>query len=152
MGGACCFPFLSRDFQLAFTHITHYIMHLTHTHTMYSTHIHTHTHTQHTLVHTHVHWPRPTQTVHTHMHPHTPKKKIPDLFYGGENHPPEQPQALTCPLCGGLGFSEQQLKEHVAKQHKEDRINEVVSVHCEIVFIHVHVVNAGVTQAIPMLV
>ena len=152
MGGACCFPFLSRDFQLAFTHITHYIMHLTHTHTMYSTHIHTHTHTHniHLCIHTFIgHGPH---KPYTHTCTHTLQKKIPDLFYGGENHPPEQPQALTCPLCGGLGFSEQQLKEHVAKQHKEDRINEVVSVHCEIVFIHVHVVNAGVTQAIPMLV
>lgn len=65
-------------------------------------------------------------------HTHTPEKSgiNTDLFYGGENHPPEQPQALTCPLCGGLGFSEQQLKEHVAKQHKEDRINEVICPLC----------------------
>lgn len=53
-----------------------------------------------------------------------------DLFYDGENHPSEQPQSLTCPLCGVLGFSEQQLKEHVSKQHKDDSINEVICPIC----------------------
>ena len=40
-----------------------------------------------------------------------------DLFYGGESHNVEQPQSLTCPLCGQLGFSEAQLREHVTKNH-----------------------------------
>ena len=29
----------------------------------------------------------------------------------------EQPLSFTCPLCGQLGFSEIQLREHVTKQH-----------------------------------
>lgn len=40
-----------------------------------------------------------------------------DLFYGGESVPPEQPQSLTCPLCGNLGFTESSLLEHVTSEH-----------------------------------
>lgn len=40
-----------------------------------------------------------------------------DLFYGGESVPSEQPQSLTCPLCGSLGFTESSLLEHVTNVH-----------------------------------
>lgn len=40
-----------------------------------------------------------------------------DLFYGGESVPSEQPQSLTCPLCGSLGFTESSLLEHVTNEH-----------------------------------
>jgi hypothetical protein len=39
-----------------------------------------------------------------------------ELFYGGEatseiNH------ALTCPVCGRLGFTESELQSHVSAEH-----------------------------------
>lgn len=42
-----------------------------------------------------------------------------DLFYGGESHSLEQPQSYTCSLCGQIGLSEAQLKDHVTKQHND---------------------------------
>ena len=54
-----------------------------------------------------------------------------DLFYNGENHSLEQPQSLTCPLCGQLGFSESQLREHVTKQHSDSTtLQEVICPVC----------------------
>lgn len=38
----------------------------------------------------------------------------------------ETPPALTCPLCGRLGFTEASLLEHVNSQHVDSSI-EVVS-------------------------
>ena len=56
---------------------------------------------------------------------------IQDLFYNGENHSLEQPQSLTCPLCGQLGFSESQLREHVTKQHSDSTtLQEVICPVC----------------------
>lgn len=43
-----------------------------------------------------------------------------ELFYGGETVSPEQPQSLTCPLCGNLGFTESGLLEHVTNEHAEN--------------------------------
>jgi len=40
-----------------------------------------------------------------------------DLFYAGESVSSEQPQSLTCPLCGSLGFTELTLSEHVTNEH-----------------------------------
>lgn len=40
-----------------------------------------------------------------------------ELFYAGENISSEQPQSLTCPLCGSLGFTELSLLEHVTNEH-----------------------------------
>lgn len=40
-----------------------------------------------------------------------------DLFYSGESVSSEQPQSLTCPLCGTLGFTETTLLEHVTSEH-----------------------------------
>lgn len=40
-----------------------------------------------------------------------------DLFYSGESVTSEQPQSLTCPLCGNLGFNEASLLEHVTNEH-----------------------------------
>lgn len=40
-----------------------------------------------------------------------------DLFYAGESVSSEQPQSLTCPLCGNLGFTESTLLEHVNSEH-----------------------------------
>ena len=40
-----------------------------------------------------------------------------DLFYGGEAVQFDQPQSFTCPYCGKLGFTENQLHEHVSGEH-----------------------------------
>lgn len=40
-----------------------------------------------------------------------------ELFYSGESVSAEQPQSLTCPLCGSLGFTETSLLEHVTSEH-----------------------------------
>lgn len=40
-----------------------------------------------------------------------------DLFYSGESISSEQPQSLTCPLCGTLGFTDTTLLEHVTSDH-----------------------------------
>lgn len=40
-----------------------------------------------------------------------------ELFYSGESISSEQPQSLTCPLCGSLGFTESSLLEHVTNEH-----------------------------------
>lgn len=54
-----------------------------------------------------------------------------DLFYNGEGHSLEQPQSFTCPLCGQLGFSESQLREHVTKQHSDSTtLQEVICPVC----------------------
>lgn len=40
-----------------------------------------------------------------------------ELFYGGESVSSEQPQSITCPLCGTFGFTEATLLEHVTSEH-----------------------------------
>lgn len=42
-----------------------------------------------------------------------------DLYYGGEPVAVEQPQSLTCPYCGKMGFTETALQEHVTTDHSE---------------------------------
>ena len=50
-----------------------------------------------------------------------------DLFYGGEGHSIEQPQSYTCPLCGEIGLSDTDLRDHVARQHtNSSNVQEVV--------------------------
>jgi len=48
-----------------------------------------------------------------------------ELFYGGEA-PTETNHALTCPICGRLGFTESELQTHVAAEHQNSN-TEVVS-------------------------
>lgn len=56
-----------------------------------------------------------------------------DLFYAGESVTPEQPQSLTCPLCGTLGFNESTLLEHVTTEHvNSDREESSAGVVCPI--------------------
>lgn len=45
-----------------------------------------------------------------------------ELYYGGETQVLETPQSFTCPLCGQIGFSETQLKDHVTKKHAESTV------------------------------
>ncbi|XP_065071908.1 E3 ubiquitin-protein ligase KCMF1-like [Rhopilema esculentum] len=40
-----------------------------------------------------------------------------DLFYSGEAVQFDQPQSFTCPYCGKLGLTENQLHEHVTGEH-----------------------------------
>lgn len=40
-----------------------------------------------------------------------------DLYYSGEAINSEQPQSLTCPFCGGLGYTEATLLDHVTADH-----------------------------------
>ena len=42
-----------------------------------------------------------------------------DVFFGGENHSIDQPQSFTCPLCGELGFSDSELRDHVTRLHTD---------------------------------
>lgn len=43
-----------------------------------------------------------------------------ELFYSGENAAGiVQPQALTCPFCGRLGFTESSLVDHVTSSHSD---------------------------------
>lgn len=53
-----------------------------------------------------------------------------DLFFGGESQGVEQISSFTCPLCGQLGFSEPQLREHVTKQHADGTLQEVICPVC----------------------
>ena len=50
-----------------------------------------------------------------------------ELFYGGESHSVEQPQSYTCPLCGEVGLSENDLRDHVTRAHTDSaNMQEVV--------------------------
>lgn len=49
-----------------------------------------------------------------------------DIFHGGEALTADQPQSLTCPFCGKMGFTEATLQEHVTANHL-DTTFEVVS-------------------------
>lgn len=42
-----------------------------------------------------------------------------DLYYGGEGVGTEQPQSLTCPYCGRLGFTELTLMGHTTADHPD---------------------------------
>lgn len=48
-----------------------------------------------------------------------------DVYYGGEALSVEQPQSLTCPFCGKMGYTETSLQDHVTADHP-DTANEVV--------------------------
>lgn len=48
-----------------------------------------------------------------------------DLFFNGENVGLDLPQAFTCPLCGGLGFTETTLQEHVSQEHSDPSVEVV---------------------------
>ena len=52
-----------------------------------------------------------------------------ELFYNGESHSVEQPHSYTCPLCGEVGLSENDLRDHVTRTHTDSSSNvqEVVS-------------------------
>lgn len=50
-----------------------------------------------------------------------------ELFYGGEAITIDQPQSLTCPICGKMGLTEMALQEHVTTEHS-DNSAEVVSI------------------------
>ena len=54
-----------------------------------------------------------------------------ELYYGGEGVSVEQPQSLTCPYCGKMGFTETALQEHVSADHS-DATTQVVSFQREI--------------------
>lgn len=42
-----------------------------------------------------------------------------ELYYGGENISPDQPQSFTCPYCGKMGWTEATLLEHVTAEHQD---------------------------------
>lgn len=48
-----------------------------------------------------------------------------ELYYGGENISPDQPQSFTCPYCGRVGFTEVTLLEHVTAEHTDTGIEVV---------------------------
>ena len=60
--------------------------------------------------------------------PYEPSAACAELYYGGEGVGSEQPQSLTCPYCGRLGFTELTLMEHTTTEHN-DTTTEVVSHH-----------------------
>ena len=54
-----------------------------------------------------------------------------ELFYGGESHSVEQPQSYTCPLCGEVGLSENDLRDHVTRAHTDSaNMQEVICPVC----------------------
>ncbi|XP_019864411.1 PREDICTED: E3 ubiquitin-protein ligase KCMF1-like isoform X2 [Amphimedon queenslandica] len=54
-----------------------------------------------------------------------------DIFYGGESHSVEQPQSFTCPLCGEVGFSDSEFRDHVTRQHADSsNVQEVICPVC----------------------
>lgn len=44
---------------------------------------------------------------------------IPDVYYGGEALSADQPQSLTCPFCGKMGYTETSLQDHVTADHPD---------------------------------
>ncbi|KAK8397073.1 hypothetical protein O3P69_005203 [Scylla paramamosain] len=42
-----------------------------------------------------------------------------DVYYGGEALSVEQPQSLTCPFCGKMGYTETSLQDHVTADHPD---------------------------------
>ncbi|XP_045593734.2 E3 ubiquitin-protein ligase KCMF1 isoform X9 [Procambarus clarkii] len=52
-----------------------------------------------------------------------------DVYYGGEALSVEQPQSLTCPFCGKMGYTETSLQDHVTADHP-DSAYEVVCPIC----------------------
>lgn len=53
-----------------------------------------------------------------------------ELFFGGDSQGSEQVYSFTCPMCGQLGFSEPELREHVTKQHSDGVPQEVICPVC----------------------
>ncbi len=52
------------------------------------------------------------------------------MFFGGDSQGTEHGQSFTCPLCGQLGYSEPELREHVTKQHADGVPQEVICPVC----------------------
>ncbi|XP_066960901.1 E3 ubiquitin-protein ligase KCMF1 isoform X2 [Macrobrachium rosenbergii] len=52
-----------------------------------------------------------------------------DVYYGGEALSVDQPQSLTCPFCGKMGYTETSLQDHVTVDHP-DTAYEVVCPIC----------------------
>lgn len=52
-----------------------------------------------------------------------------DVYYGGEALSVDQPQSLTCPFCGKMGYTETSLQDHVTADHP-DSAYEVVCPIC----------------------
>lgn len=52
-----------------------------------------------------------------------------DVYYGGEALSADQPQSLTCPFCGKMGYTETSLQDHVTADHP-DTAYEVVCPIC----------------------
>lgn len=44
---------------------------------------------------------------------------ISDVYYGGEALSVDQPQSLTCPFCGKMGYTETSLQDHVTADHPD---------------------------------
>ncbi|XP_076035643.1 E3 ubiquitin-protein ligase KCMF1-like isoform X2 [Oratosquilla oratoria] len=42
-----------------------------------------------------------------------------DVYYGGEALSVDQPQSLTCPFCGKMGYTETSLQDHVTAEHAD---------------------------------
>jgi len=42
-----------------------------------------------------------------------------DVYYGGEALSVDQPQSLTCPFCGKMGYTETTLQDHVSVEHSD---------------------------------
>ncbi|KAK7085031.1 E3 ubiquitin-protein ligase kcmf1 [Halocaridina rubra] len=42
-----------------------------------------------------------------------------DVYYGGEALSVDQPQSLTCPFCGKMGYTETSLHDHVTAEHPD---------------------------------
>ncbi|KAG0718017.1 E3 ubiquitin-protein ligase KCMF1 [Chionoecetes opilio] len=42
-----------------------------------------------------------------------------DVYYGGEALSVDQPQSLTCPFCGKMGYTETSLQDHVTADHPD---------------------------------
>lgn len=41
------------------------------------------------------------------------------MYYGGEALSADQPQSLTCPFCGKMGYTETSLQDHVTADHPD---------------------------------
>lgn len=44
---------------------------------------------------------------------------ISEVYYGGEALSVDQPQSLTCPFCGKMGYTETSLQDHVTADHPD---------------------------------
>lgn len=58
-----------------------------------------------------------------------------EIYYGGETHSVEQPQSFTCPLCGDMGFTDGEFRDHVTRQHADSSTAQEVVSHKTLLFI-----------------